>query len=151
MKNLSKMTWFLAAIALFLAGNLVFTACTKDLPENNIMVPNLAGVIFKDGRLQFDSKQDFDEGLKQMMKFQRHLQKFEQQFPGFISSRTAYKNIIRKYGDKLSIDAFPDLVYAEREDGEIYIVPAIDFMFLSYIANEKGIFQIGKTSIRSKN
>jgi hypothetical protein len=37
MRNVPKLTWFLSVLALFLAGNLVFTACVKDVAEDELV------------------------------------------------------------------------------------------------------------------
>jgi hypothetical protein len=81
-----------------------------------------------------------------MMANKRYLPNFAAQFPGFKSSRAAYKELIRAEGERLNPANLPELVTAvKKEDGEIYLRPTVDLGIRSYIANEKGIYQIGNT------
>jgi hypothetical protein len=63
MKNVPKLTWFLSVLALFLAGNLVFTACVKDV-ESSIQSLNQT-----DGISAYITKPDGSREYLKLKKF----------------------------------------------------------------------------------
>jgi hypothetical protein len=150
---MSITNWGLSSLALLLSLNLFFNACTKEetivKPTISVQVPLLNDVKYEEGRLKFASQEKFEEALEQMKSFQNQLSKFEVQFPGFISSKTAYKTYIRENEDSINPNQLPEFITSVvKDDGETYLQPSVDYKLIAHLANVKGIYQVGDVAYK---
>lgn len=109
------------------------------------IVPIVNNVTSKEGRLIFETRDDFNKTVNMLFEHQKKIENFESQFSGYTSNSQAFDNFSSNLKDDTSInaDAIRDFAFIKESNGEKSIEHTIDLRLLSYLFNDKGILQIG--------
>jgi hypothetical protein len=121
-------------------------ATTTNLEPQGIP-PVLSQAEVVDGRLKFNSQDEFQEAVDILLASKKNLQGVEDQFTGFVSQQQAFANLteaslVESGGAIEPYSTFAAIV--EDEEGEKYLEPVVDSKLLRYIVNQDGLLQIGE-------
>jgi hypothetical protein len=151
MRNSVKL---LTAGVVFFGLLTAFFSCQKEGANTNststASIPTLQGVKVKNGMLAFDKQSDFASATEEILKNQDNAGQLQQQFTGFVSFKQKYDEVmslISKDATKVSdiVKQNPNIVMLVIEGSDNNVIPIIDAVTIQYLANDKGLFQIGDT------
>jgi len=136
-------------ILYLIAVLLISFSCQKReevaIPQVKNSFPIASNVITKEGRLVFNTRNDFNSVVQSLFENQKKVKNFEDQFVGFTSNMQAYENYSKKLNEDSDIneEAIADFAFIREDNGEKYLERAIDLHLLAYLFNDKGVLQIG--------
>lgn len=136
-------------IIYLIAVLLISFSCQKEeevaIPQIKNSFPIASNVTTKEGRLVFKDKNDFKTVIQSLIKNQKEITNFENQFVGFTSNMQAFENFSKKLTEASPIDeeAIADFAFIHNDNGEKSLERTIDLHLLAYLFNDKGILQIG--------
>ncbi len=149
MKTIIKFCCCLLLVGL-LAG---MNSCQKEnlvnpsetgLNEDLQTTPTNAKIRVVDGRLAFDSMEDFQRTKETLNQSQDELESWEGQFAGFTSMRNAFDRLTVAESESIAerIEDYPFATIIER-DGEKYFESPIQNPIIKSMVNKESMIQIG--------
>ncbi len=148
---MKKFKLFSIAALCVAALSVFMVACQKDettlattVSPQNI---TLKGVTVVDGKLKFNTQEDFNEAIKTLHANKKKLENVENQFNGFVSARKAFaeiteESLIKSNG---SIEPYKHVAAIVDVNGDKHLDPVVDAKYLAILANGEGLIQIGNT------
>lgn len=136
-------------IIYLISGLLIFFSCQKKeevvITQIKNSFPIASNVTAKEGRLVFNTRNDFNSVINTLFKNQKKIENFESQFSGFTSNKQAFEGIDSTFLKSINYNF--DLIsnYAkiiETPEGKS-IERVIDNHLLASLFNDQGILQIG--------
>ncbi len=167
MKKLPKLTWLLAAVTLFLAGNLIFTACTKD--EESVSPSNLQTtqilvdetILVEKDHLVFKDEEHFQKTVLKTRNLSddalldwttRYEQKGFTPFGAHLARAKKEYYQVMENGNEEQLDAFWKKWNGKvLVDEELILKPVLDLFYIRALVNERGIVKIGNNLVKYLN
>lgn len=127
----------------------IFASCSKDDhlydEVNSSELIGLKGVEMVDGHLKFEDELAFQETINYLISHQSNLPAFYNAFPGFVSANTQFELDLENFDSEVKslndITKFKSMSL-RTINNETEVVPTIDAVILSHIANNQHVFQI---------
>ncbi len=135
-------------------GVLLLASCEKEALEQPAVKQTtgqptaLQNVSLVEGRLVFNTMQDFQAAIQWLQQHQDGDYKVSLQFPGFKSNREAYEELDQEMLKPEDLEKYEGIITLEEGNGDPEIVPTIDAFILSYIADPMGVLQINDTLMK---